>query len=147
MDERDSGDLKFRLLRPGDAALLERVADGVFDCAVHPRLAAEFLEDPRHHMAVAIDDETVVGMASAVDYFHPDKPRELWINEVGVAPTHRRSGIARHLLGMLFAHGRANGCREAWVGTEHDNVAARALYESLEGQCADFVLYAFRLRD
>src|SRR5690606_7845707 len=124
-----------------------RVADEVFDHAPDPACVAEFLADPRHHMAVAMDGDTVVGMASAVDYVHPDKPRELWINEVGVAPAYRRAGVARRLLSLLFARGRERGCREAWVGTEHDNVAARALYRSLDGQHASFVMYAFRLAD
>ena len=56
---------------------------------------AEFLADSRHHLAVAVDEGRVVGMASAVHYVHPDKPPELWINEVGVAPTHRGLGIGR----------------------------------------------------
>jgi aminoglycoside 6'-N-acetyltransferase I len=139
--------LLFRLLGADDAALLSRVADEVFDNAVDPACVAEFLADPRHHMAVALDGATVVGMASAVDYVHPDKPRELWINEVAVAPPYRGAGVASRLLSMLFARGRERGCREAWVGTEHDNVAARALYESLGGQHSSFVMYSFRLAD
>lgn len=141
------GSITFRLLRPGDAALFENAAEDVFDFAVDPRCAAEFLEDPRHHMAVAIDGGRIVGMASAVDYIHPDKPRELWINEIAVTAAHRRSGIARRLLSMLFARGRERGCLEAWVGTEHDNTAARALYRGLGGQEGSFVLYAFRLQE
>lgn len=141
----DGHGVTLHLLGPGDAGLLARAADGVFDYAIDPRLTAEFLEDPRHHMAIAIDNDTVVGMASAVDYVHPDKPRELWVNEVAVAPTHRRAGIARRLLEALFARGRERGCREAWVGTEHDNVAARALYKDLGGAEGPFVLYAFEL--
>jgi aminoglycoside 6'-N-acetyltransferase I len=139
--------LVFRLLGRGDADVLTRVAAEVFDHAVDPGLASEFLSDPRHHMAVALDGDTVIGMASAVDYVHPDKPRELWINEVGVAPPYRRRGVARRLLSMLFARGRERGCHEAWVGTEHDNVAARVLYGSLGGRHSPFVMYSFRLAD
>jgi ribosomal protein S18 acetylase RimI-like enzyme len=47
-----------------------------------------------------------------------------------VAPTHRRRGLARALLDALFARARELGCREAWVGTEPGNHAARALYSS-----------------
>ena len=54
---------------------------------------------PRHHLVAAIADDRLVGFISALDYWHPDKPRGLWINEVGVAPTwqHRGAGT-RHLL-------------------------------------------------
>lgn len=65
--------VEVRILKPKDAHVLERVALGVFDNRFDPELSAEFLADPRHHLAVAIDDGTVVGMASAVDYVHPDK--------------------------------------------------------------------------
>jgi hypothetical protein len=42
-----------RILGLEDAAVLDRVAPGVFDNAVDPRWAAEFLADSRHHLAVA----------------------------------------------------------------------------------------------
>lgn len=122
-----------RILGPGDASVLGCVAADVFDNPVDPRWTAEFLADPRHHLAVAIDDGRVVGMASSVHYVHPDKPPELWVNEVGVAPTHRGRGIGRRLLEALFERGRALGCRQAWVATEPGNVAARRLYAAAGG--------------
>jgi GNAT superfamily N-acetyltransferase len=121
------------LLGPGDARILERMAPDVFDHPLDPRLTAEFLADPRHHLAVSLDGDTVVGFASAVHYVHPDKPAELWINEVGVAPSHRRRGIGRDLLRTLLRTGAAFGCREAWVLTEPDNEAALQLYRSVGG--------------
>ena len=137
--------IEIRVLKPQDAAVLDRVAPDVFDGPVDSYLSAEFLEDSRHHLAVALDGDTVIGMASAVDYVHPDKPRELWINEIGVASTHRRLGIGRQLLRALFRCGRERGCREAWVGTEQTNDAARALYASVDGQDEPFVLYSFQI--
>lgn len=124
--------LTTRILAAGDLDSLASVAAGVFDHAIDPRLAAEFLADPRHHIVVAIDDGMVVGMATGVHYVHPDKPAELFINEVGVAATHRRRGIARQLVGALLAHARTIGCREAWVLTEPSNAAARELYTGLD---------------
>ena len=101
--------LDIRLLAPGDERVLARVAPGVFDHDVDPGLTAEFLRDPRHHLAVAIEDGAVVGFASGVHYVHPDKPAELWVNEVGVAPSHQRRGLGKRLLHALFAHGRDLG--------------------------------------
>jgi aminoglycoside 6'-N-acetyltransferase I len=123
-----------RVLGPGDDRVLDQVAPGVFDDAVDARLAAEFLSDPRHHLAVALDGMTVVGMASAVHYVHPDKPPELWINEVGVAPTHRRRGCGRKMLRALLSLGRRLGCAEAWVLTEPGNRAAQNLYRAVGGR-------------
>jgi ribosomal protein S18 acetylase RimI-like enzyme len=115
----------------------------VFDLPVQPDLTRAFLDDPRHHMIVALDDGVVVGMISAVDYVHPDKARQLWINEVGVAPSHRRRGIGRRMLDAMLEHGRSMGCTEAWLGTEDDNGPARALYEGAGSKPETFVLYEF----
>jgi aminoglycoside 6'-N-acetyltransferase I len=78
---------------------------------------------------------------------HPDKPAELWINEVGVAPSHQRRGIGRALLRAVFARGRALGCREAWVLTSPANGPAIRMYESVGGRdLADPpVMFTFRL--
>ena len=59
--------------------------------------------DPRHLMLVAIEDDLVVGMASAVEYFHPDKPPQMWINEVVVSPAWQRRGTGRALSGTDVA--------------------------------------------
>jgi ribosomal protein S18 acetylase RimI-like enzyme len=137
--------IEVRLLGPGDAAVLDHVADDVFDNAVVASLAAEFLSDRRHHIIVALDGQSVVGMITAVDYLHPDKPAQLWINEVGVASSHHRQGIGRTLLRAMLAHGRTLGCTEAWLGTELDNVAARGLYEDAGSTAEPFVLYSFKI--
>ena len=126
--------VEIRLLGSSDAGALTRVAPGVFDHDVDPGLSAEFLQDPRHHLAVAIDAGTVVGFATAVHYVHPDKPAELWINEVGVAPTHQRQGLGQRLLRAVFEHGRKLGCREAWVLTSPANLAAMRLYGAAGGK-------------
>jgi GNAT superfamily N-acetyltransferase len=102
--------IEIKLLAAGDDAVLQHIAPGVFDDPIHPARAAEFLADPRHHLACAIDDGVVVGFASAVHYVHPDKPApELWINEVSVAATHRRRGLATRLLRRIFEQARTLG--------------------------------------
>ncbi len=137
-----------RLLGAGESAVLSNVAPDVFDDPIDPRWTAEFLADPRHHLAVAIHDGVVVGMASAVHYVHPDKGPELWVNEVGVAPTHRGRGVGTRLLRVLFDHARALGCAEAWVLTDRTNNAARLLYEGAGGTAArdDPMMFSFKLR-
>jgi ribosomal protein S18 acetylase RimI-like enzyme len=139
--------IKFKVLQAGDEQVLSRVAPGVFDFQIEERLTAEFLQDPRHHLAVAIDEDVVVGFASAVHYIHPDKPAELWINEVGVAPTHRNRGVARALLELIFGVGRREGCSTAWVLTERENTPAMRLYRACRGEEAEgeTVMFSFNL--
>src|SRR6185436_789529 len=103
-----------RILKADDQQLLARVATGVFDHSVQDRLSQEFLSDARHHLAVAIDSGVVVGMASAVHYVHPDKEPQLWINEVGVAPTHQNQGLGKQLVTALLGLARELKCTEAW---------------------------------
>jgi GNAT superfamily N-acetyltransferase len=126
--------MEFRLADPRDAGTLLAAADDVFDHPVDAALAAEFLADPRHHLAIAIDDGRIVGMASGVHYIHPDKAPELWVNEVGVAASYRGRGIGRRVLGALLDHGRALGCREAWLLTDDANAAARRMYAAAGGR-------------
>jgi len=119
-----------RMLQPHDAAVLSNVAADVFDHDIDPRWTAEFFADPRHHLAVAVDGDQVVGMASAVHYVHPDKAPELWINEVAVAPTHQRQGLGRRLVRLLLEQARALGCTEAWVLTDAENRTAQRMYRA-----------------
>jgi len=123
-----------RILKAGEEGVFAKVAPDAFDNAIDLTLAREFLAEPHYHIAVAIDDGVVVGMASGVDYIHPDKPRELWINEVGTASTHRGQGIGKKVVTALVDHGRSLGCKVAWVLTDTDNIAARALYKSAGGK-------------
>lgn len=125
--------IQIRLLGPDDAAVLSQIADDVFDHEVDPTWCAEFFADPRHHLAVAIDGTQVVGMASAVHYLHPDKPPELFINEVGVAAAYQGRAIGRQLLATLLTHAATLGCESAWVLTEATNTSARRMYAAAGG--------------
>jgi ribosomal protein S18 acetylase RimI-like enzyme len=125
--------IEVKVLQPGDAKILSNVAAEVFDNPIDPQLTREFLADPRHHIVVAIDNGQVVGFASGVHYVHPDKPPEMWINEVGVAPSHRRRGLAKAVLQSLLQIARERNCSSAWVLTDQTNEAAIALYESAGG--------------
>jgi ribosomal protein S18 acetylase RimI-like enzyme len=138
-------ELEIRHVKPGDDALFARVADGVFDEPIDPCRLAAYLAEPGHHMLVALHDGEVVAQLAAVVHRHPDKPTELYIDEVGVAPPFQRRGIARRMLEEMLALGKALGCEEAWVGTEPDNLAARRLYESRGADAQTFVLYEYEL--
>ncbi len=132
---------------PGDESLFEQIAKGVFDEPVDPDRLKAYLAQPAHFMVLAINEGEVVGQCAAVIHRHPDKVTELYVDEVGVGSDFRRRGTARQMLDNMLDWGRSLGCEEAWLGTEPDNVAARGLYDSYQGQPVEtFVMYVFNLK-
>jgi aminoglycoside 6'-N-acetyltransferase I len=118
----------------------------VFDEPVDATRLHAYLREPGHLMVLAIEDGVIVGQCAAVIHRHPDKPTELYVDEVGTASTHRRQGIAKAMMAEIFAWGRELGCEEAWLGTDLDNVEANGLYRRL-GPAEDEAIqyYLFRL--
>lgn len=133
--------VEIRHVRPGDEALFERVAEDVFDGPIVPARVRAYLEDRSHIMLLALDGGEVVGQVAAIVHRHPDLPTELYIDNLGVAPARQREGIGRRLVAEALRIGEALGCEEAWVGTEHDNIPARRLYETFGAKADPFVLY------
>lgn len=137
-----------RMLTPEDERLFASAAPDLFDDPIDPAATREFLADPRHYMAAAIEGGVMVGFASAVRYAHPDKKRpQFWVNELAVIDSHQRRGLARAMMALLADAARDAGCFEMWVGTEVSNTAARRTYESA-GAAADdepFVSYVWDL--
>lgn len=140
-------EISVRVVGANDRALFDRVHDDVFDNAVLEDSLTRFLGDPRHVIALALDGDLIVGMCSAFEYFHPDKPPQLFLNELGVAAPYRRRGLGRRLTAAILKEARRRGCAGAWVGTETDNVAARRLFEGVEtpDDAQNFVLYEWAL--
>ncbi len=138
-------EIEIRRAGAADEALFARVAADVFDEPVIAARLAAYLAAPGHLMLVALHDGQIVAQVAAVVHRHPDKKTELYIDEVGVTPALQRRGIARRMLDEIFAWGRELGCEEAWVGTEPDNLPARALYERRGGPAESFVMYVCEL--
>ena len=82
----------------------------------------------------------------AMVHRHPDTATELYVDNLGVAVTLQRKGVATRLMRELLAWGKELGCALAWVGTEPGNAAARSLYQSLgPAESEMFAFYAFDL--
>ena len=140
--------IEIKLLGPAHLRILDNVAENVFDDPIVESSAREFLGDPRHRLVVALDEDTVVGFVSAVIYVHPDKPApELWINEIGVAPTHQNQGIGKSLMRAILEEAKRSGCSEAWVLTDRINLPAMAMYKSSGGEetLPDPTMFTFKL--
>ena len=128
---------QIRQAEPGDAAAV--LAADVFDHPANPAAVAAFLgqpgaADPRNILFLAERDGRAAGFASATVLDHPDKPRALFIQELGVNEDARRQGLARALIAAIRAEGRNRGCTVTWVLTEAGNAAARAAYLAAGGR-------------
>jgi aminoglycoside 6'-N-acetyltransferase I len=122
------------LVTASNADLLDAVSDGIFDHDVRREYVDLYLADPRNLLLVAVVKGIVVGMVSGILYTHPDKPLQLFVNELGVTEAYQRMGIGKLLVQRLLVQATARGCAEAWVATEEGNVAARALYVSASAE-------------
>ena len=138
--------IDIKRLRAGDEAVLERVAEDVFDEAIDLKRLRAYLAEPNQHLIVALKDGKVVGQIRAVIYKHPDKVDELFIENLGVTPALRRRGVATQLLQAMLTLGKDSDCEEAWVPTERDNAQARKFYESFGIEADAAVIYSFALR-
>lgn len=81
---------------------------------------------------LAWDGERLVGLAS-YSFLWPaaDLTRSLFLKELYVTRTHRRSGIGRTLMRALYGVAAQNGCsRVEWMA-DADNSGAQRFYEAL----------------
>ncbi|UJH66184.1 GNAT family N-acetyltransferase [Allomuricauda sp. SCSIO 65647] len=122
-----------RLASNNDLQALQEVGARLFDYPIKLERAKEFLEDPRHHLALVFDKNKIVGMASGFHYVHPDKDPILFVNEVAVLDDFQNQGIGRKVVKFLVDQCKNLGCEEAWVATEASNVAARKAYKAAGG--------------
>jgi ribosomal protein S18 acetylase RimI-like enzyme len=113
---------------PNNASSLDHVDPEIFDEEIDAEKVAAFVTSENHLLVVAREDGLIVGQIRAMLHLQPDGPNQLYIDNLGVAPTHLRQRIASLLLREVLLWGEANCCEEAWVATELDNDAARGLY-------------------
>ncbi|WDR00073.1 GNAT family N-acetyltransferase [Devosia sp. J2-20] len=128
-----------------DVGLFSSIAADVFDAEITVAGITAYLNAPGHLMVLAFDGDVIVGQCMGVRHFHPDKPSDLYIDEVGTATSHLRQGVARAMLAEMFAWGREFGCSVVWLATEDDNAPAIGLYRGLDGQEDTVRYYEFTL--
>ena len=124
--------IEVRRLSSADVAVLDDFAPA-FDGPIDPRSTAAFLGDPRHHLLVTWFDGHATGFVSATEILHPDKPMELFLNELAVIEDWRRRGVATALLDALERLAVAQGAAQIWVLTDEMNAAAVATYRRAGG--------------
>lgn len=146
-----SPDLVCRRVFPKDATRIARSVNSVeWDeknelSDFEENLLYEFLSDEDNVLIVAEKEGEVVGMVQAYILRKPSKGSNwLYIDEVDVKPGHRKQGIGSSLMTTILEISNKLGI-ESWLGTEIDNEAASALYESLKPtEIEKFVGYTYK---
>jgi len=95
------------------------------------------------------EDRTLLGFASSRFEIKPyDKSRWLYVDEVDVCADQRQRGAGKAIMRKLIEVAENSGCEELWLGTEVDNLAANALYRSLDPDEAEkFIGYTYETDD
>jgi len=127
-------------LRPGDEAIVERLAER------EPQTA--LLGDDRTVFLVALDGDRILGYVFGYELprRHGD-PSIFFVYEVEVDAACRRQGVATRLMNELRRICRERGIPEGFVLTEPDNAAANALYAAAGGTRVETVMWDFRYAD
>ena len=115
-------------ITPASTALLNKVDPDVFDHDIDPACLAAYVADPRHAMFVALEGDLVIGQIRGSVHLQPDRAPDLYIDNLGTAPSRQRRGIAASLMQAMLAWGKAQGCTYAWVATETHNEQAKGFY-------------------
>ena len=120
--------VQYKVADRSDLDAMVRAGDALFDNAIKPEQAEAFFDDPNHFMMLAYHESLLVGMASAMRYYHPDKAPGMFIMEAGVIEAYQSKGIGRNLIREVCRVGRDEGCKEIWIATEISNMAAQKCY-------------------
>ncbi|MGO7375642.1 GNAT family N-acetyltransferase [Rhizobium ruizarguesonis] len=125
--------------------LLENIAEEVFDQEINAQRLATYLKSSGHLMIIAVCEKQVIGQIAAYVHSHPDRASDVYIDNLGVAPPFQRRGVARRLLDEVLAWGKTLDCDQAWIVTDTENNAARALYEGRGAAAEPIGMFSYKL--
>lgn len=94
--------------------------------------AEQSLADTRCYLLIAENEEEILGVLSGFRF--PDVERGgtiVYLYDIEVSKNHRRQGIGKLLIQKLLTLCKADKVDLVWAGTEANNYAARATFESM----------------
>jgi ribosomal protein S18 acetylase RimI-like enzyme len=112
-------------------SVLEHVDPDCFDKPIDVARASRCVASADAILVVALSDGLVVGQCLAAIHRHPDKPTELYIDDLAVSEELHRQGVGRQLMEAAMRYGRAEGAETVWVATEPENEVANDFYRAL----------------
>jgi ribosomal protein S18 acetylase RimI-like enzyme len=82
-------------------------------------------------LLLAYEGEKIVGDAMCYIMYYPSGEHHFYVHELDTHPDYRRRGVGEALMREALQVAKRLGMTEVWLGTEHDNKAAKALYQKL----------------
>jgi ribosomal protein S18 acetylase RimI-like enzyme len=133
-----ANEISFRLLTADDGDLAE-VAESLnrddWEAGEQPFTAEslkKFLQaDPGNIYMIGYLNGALAAAFHSYRMQHPDGRVFMYIDEVDTAKPFRRHGVATAMMKEMLRIAKERGYNEVWLGTEHDNEPAKALYKSL----------------
>lgn len=108
------------------------------------RFIGERIEKADSVIFVAEREGQVVGFSQLYPSFSSITMGRIWIlNDLFVAGSVRRSGVASRLLEVSADFARRSGARRLELSTARDNLAARSLYEKMGWQLDEFFIHYY----
>ena len=121
-------------------------APEVFDHPVTTASLTRFLAQPGRVLLLAYHGPLIVGQLTAYVCTPPEeRPPSVFIDELGITPSHQRRGIGRALVDYLLQLMPTLGAQEVWVAAEPTNQPAQALYASVFHAPESALIYTYRL--
>jgi N-acetylglutamate synthase-like GNAT family acetyltransferase len=119
------GELLIRPMRPADRDRIAELCRDVWEGHDYvPRVFDDWVSDSASAFQAVELDGIVVGLQR----LRPYAPGLIWYEGLRVASSHRRQGLARHMLQSAIAQAREQGFREMRLAT--GNPAAAKLFEA-----------------
>ena len=107
----------------------------------------QLLARDENYLYIASVDAQPVGFLLAYRFPRVDRDQDMiYLYEITVLLEQRRRGIGSRMIQALKEECRSSNVMEVWVGTEADNAAARALYESTGAKCQGETYAEYRRR-
>lgn len=107
----------------------------------------EFLSDANRFYLIATIDGEIAGALHGYNNVHPAGVNYLYVDEVDTIKKFRRRGVATAMMKEALMIARDYGADELWLGTEHDNEPAKALYLGLNPtEIENGPIYSYKIK-
>lgn len=132
--------VEIKKLRPNDFLLAKELVD-MFDVDDEKDVLSsteyvrKMLERNDFHVLIALQNDKLLGGLTAYEMqMFKSETKEMFLYEIEVAESRRREGIGKALIEHLKEICLEKGIVQMFVGTEKDNLPARKLYVSTDGE-------------